>query len=281
MLNAKKICFLSLLVVVLQPLKLGIAQSRDTVDKKQRLQLSAPLKPPFYESSGKNIHGILVDLVQCLVENTDYDLKMEIMPIKRIQQELRESKQHCSLGWFKSKERQQFASYTKPIWRDKQTFVLTRLARDKAIRSKHQSFRSLINDASLKMLKPEGVSYGPSVDQMIDEHPKQLIKVVGSFRQVVHMLAHARADYTLVHPPEWYFYDRLINQSDKIKTENKLSILPFADLIRPIDRHIICSKKGSSDIIQLFNTLIDQRLKACTKQISKENIWLQDLTYMD
>lgn len=241
------------------------------------IHLSAPLKPPFYHVEGSEVNGLLVAITRCILQDSEYRLKMEIVPVKRILQQIQSQPGTCSLGWFKTKDRLEFARYTKAIWTDQQAFVLTQADKADRIRHKHASFRSLIEDKSFRMLYPQGISYGEKVDQLIEKNDSHIEKVAGNFRQTVRMLSFSRADYTLIHTPEWHYYYQKINQSSEYKAQKKLDIIAFVDLIKPIERHIICHKESSKELVQQLNRLIDKNLSSCSEKVSKENSWLKKL----
>lgn len=243
----------------------------------ESLEFSVPSKPPFYHLEGKEVNGFIVSIVKCLFQANAIKPEFNLLPLKRILRKLQSDPDHCSIGWFRTKEREDFADFSKPIWQDRAALVLTQKEKKKLIQKKHPSFSSLIADSNFKMLRPAGVSYGQNVDDLIGKNSKNISTITGSFRQIIKMLAFNRADYTLVHPPEWYYYSKSINKQENLAAPHDVSIIAYKDLNKEIHRHIICNKKTQKNTIKRINILIDKRLSGCQQQIGKSYPWIQKL----
>ncbi|SMF16444.1 transporter substrate-binding domain-containing protein [Pseudobacteriovorax antillogorgiicola] len=229
------------------------------------IELSAPLKPPYYFKGPNGVTGLIVDFTRCLFDDSGYQAQISISPVSRILEDVRSKPGSCSIGWFQTPERSQFAKFSEPIWHENQYSVIVHSKKKNSIQSKHESFESLLRDPHFRMIFPKGVSYGPAIDRWMT-HLKSKEVVTGNFRQVIAMLSLGRADYALVNPPEWEFYHKQVMQGRPTKT---LDFLSFPDLKQATSRHIMCHSESSQQTIATINTLIDARAEICNTMARK------------
>lgn len=87
------------------------------------------------------------------------------MPPRRIISYLKiPGKKACSIGWFKTEEREAFAKFSKPIFQNKSLVILTTKVHQVKI-EKHFGLKDVFFDQSLVMTNIDSFSYGTTIDQ--------------------------------------------------------------------------------------------------------------------
>jgi len=157
----------------------------------------------------------------------------------------------CTPGWFKKPEREIFAKFSDPVYRDKPQIIVVR-DKDKS-RFTHKTLDELMSDPTFKMGAKLGYSYGAFVDGLLKTHNPRTITTSQDNVGMVKMLNRNRFDYFISTPEE----------AQAVQTELKISkgvitILPLSDFPQGNFRYLMCSKAVSEDIIQRFNKALAQ-----------------------
>ena len=155
----------------------------------------------------------------------------------------------CAAGWFKNVERQKYAGFSDPVYRDRPQVVVAR-TNDKAVVT-HASLRSLLQDRKLKIGIKKGYSYGPYLDGLIsDLSPLKL----GSNRDnigMVQMLLGHRFDYFLAAPEEF------LTLAEKLVSDmKKISMVRFQDIPPGNRRYLMCGNDVPQSLIDRFNAAL-------------------------
>ncbi|ATX77930.1 substrate-binding periplasmic protein [Reinekea forsetii] len=157
----------------------------------------------------------------------------------------------CVLGWFKNAEREQFARFSQPIYRDKPQRVIA-LESNRRV-TKGTSLSALLRDQSLKLLVKSGYSYGPVVDQLLVKLKPQTTVVTGDNLSMLRMLNAGRVDYFFAAVEE---IDYLIGINDFARADYQF--LPFVELAQGTNRHLMCSRRVSDALLDRFNAHLPQ-----------------------
>ena len=152
----------------------------------------------------------------------------------------------CIIGWFKNLEREQFARFSLPIYRDQPQMVI-------ALKSNHRiaqqnSLSDLFKDRSLRLLVKSGYSYGPGVDDLVATlRPKKTV-VTGENLSMLRMLSAGRVDYffAAVEEVEYLIESHDFNRAD-------YQFLSFAELAHGTNRYLMCSERVGHRLIERFN----------------------------
>ncbi|OZG71665.1 hypothetical protein BTA51_19975 [Hahella sp. CCB-MM4] len=156
---------------------------------------------------------------------------------------------HCSIGWFKNREREAYAKYSKPIYRDKPTIGLA-LASNSKMNSGH-SIEETLRDKSLRLLVKSGYSYGTYIDKLIAEVQPEVLEVTVENINMLLMLNVDRADYFFIAEDE---AEGLINASGFTVRDYKY--IHFSDAPPGDNRYIICSQQVEDGVISQLNQWI-------------------------
>lgn len=158
--------------------------------------------PPYYYTNAEDEpDGFLLNRAKAIFEEADIEPVWEPMPAKRILQELHSSSPAASIGWFKTPNRETYARFSLPIYRNKPLEVL-HLARNSGDFENKRSLGDVLRDRNLELGVLEGYSYGYFVDSCLLRDKPRVRYVVGEYAQLVGMLGLGRFDYILVSPEE-------------------------------------------------------------------------------
>ncbi|WP_375740154.1 substrate-binding periplasmic protein [Pseudomonas boanensis] len=190
-------------------------------------------KPPYYHTERGEPTGFLLERARAIFSKADVPVHFEARPAKRILHELQQGRDAaCSIGWFKTPERQQFAWFSRPIHRDAPMLVLTRNSLAEQIRS-YSSLSALVQ-SPLRLGLVDGFSYG-GLDHMLKTASSH--KVTAPPAQTVRMLAAERIDFTLIDERELPYILAEADLRDAKLTKLNMPDIPAGQL-----RYLMCSK---------------------------------------
>jgi polar amino acid transport system substrate-binding protein len=120
-------------------------------------------KPPYYYTDGAQAKGFLLLRAQQIFERAAIVVTLVSRPARRALHEVESNAgPTCSIGWFKSAEREAFAKFSVPIHQDRPMAVLTELGREAAVR-KYPTLRALMAAPLFHVGVVDGFSYGPYI----------------------------------------------------------------------------------------------------------------------
>ena len=161
---------------------------------------------------------------------------------------IKEGGPHCAIGWYKTAEREQFAKFTKPIYRDKPTVII---ANPKFAPAEHAKLGEILAAKGVRVLVKENFSYGPYIDAALDKVKAAQTKSNGTSTQMLQLVNANSVDFMFASEEEASY---LVEQSG-IGAGNfkqiKMPDVPAGD-----DRYIMCSKDVSDDVIGRLNKAI-------------------------
>ncbi|MDO4767198.1 MAG: transporter substrate-binding domain-containing protein [Pseudomonadota bacterium] len=158
--------------------------------------------PPYSYAENGQAAGILVDLTRNILKEAGIPATFVSMPPNRILEKIRSGrKDFCAVGWFKTPERERYASFSLPIYRDRGMVILTTARKAPKLR-RHSTLRSLFKDHSLTLGQVEALSLGESVDQLRKETRVPTLPVTTRQGVLLRLIALNRASYMLAAPEE-------------------------------------------------------------------------------
>lgn len=176
-------------------------------------------------------------------------------PSKRQLAIIRENQgRDCSVGWFKNPEREAFARYTRPIYKDKERVALA-LAGNDAVQS-GQRIQDLFRNEQVTLLMKAGYSYGQRVDKLIDKLDPERRTVTVENVGMLEILKKGRADYFFISERE---ADELIAHAGHSREQYKY--VRLTNMPAGKKRYIICSQRVSPDLIERLNAWIREHVK--------------------
>ncbi len=152
----------------------------------------------------------------------------------------------CAAGWFKNPEREEFANYSNPVYRDKPQIIVTRTDNEKVMQ--HSTLREMFADPGLKFGAKLGYSYGGFIDGLIAELNPKVMRNTQDSGGMVRMLLGRRFDYFVAAPEE--FASLAVRLG--IAGEDIMSIR-MKDIPPGNRRYLMCSKAVSKELIGRFD----------------------------
>ncbi len=206
-------------------------------------------RPPYMIDGGDgSFGGLTVDLSAEVMKEAKLDFRWHKFSAKRILELVRENAIYgCGVGWFKTTEREQFAKFSKPVYRDKPQLAL---APKKFALGGDITLVKLLSTRSTRILVKEGFSYG-ALDPLLKKYHPTLIVTPVEVVQMVQMIKANRADITFL-PEEEANY--LLEQAGfRIDDFN---LIRFPDMPRGETRHLMCGKNVPDSVMQKINAAI-------------------------
>jgi polar amino acid transport system substrate-binding protein len=159
--------------------------------------------------------------------------------------------QDCMIGMFKKPEREVFAKFTKPIYRDQTQVILTEESNARRLASVH-SVEDLFNDKGIVFLAKLGYSYGAALDAMIEKHQPKIRQTADENLLMIKAIKLKMADYMVIAPEEATEAIVAAGFEERDFKQIKLKNMPAGE-----HRHIMCSKYVSDEVIKKLNAAID------------------------
>lgn len=206
------------------------------------------VRPPYaYFEPNRQVTGILVAPVSAALAKAGIGVDWSEMPPARQTEEIKRAKDSvCALGWFRRPEREAFASFTDPIYRDRPTIIVARI--DDARFADGMSLEDSFRDASRTLIVKSGYSYGAAIDGWIKSLQPHAEISSGANELLLGMVAHARVDYAIMAPEE---AGDLLGTTAELGASLhavRLSDAPDGEL-----RYLMCSKATPAALILQFN----------------------------
>ena len=155
----------------------------------------------------------------------------------------------CSPGWFRKPEREVFAKFSDPVYRDRPQVVITQ-ADNRGV-FEHRTLAALFADKGLRFGVKAGYSYGPFADDLIAAQSPPVVRTTQDVGGMVRMLLGRRFDYILAAPEEFEsLADRLGIAGEDI------AAIEMTDIPPGNARYLMCSKDVTDEIIGKFNTAL-------------------------
>lgn len=206
-------------------------------------------KPPYYHTERDEPTGFLLERARAIFSKAGLDVHFESRPAKRIQMEFEMGREPaCSIGWFKTTQRSNYAWFSLPIHRDAPMIVLTRSTLAEQIKA-YPNLAALLK-SPLRLGLIDGFSYG-ELDALLARASHSSITAPPT--QNVRMLAAERIDYTLVDERELPY---ILAEADL--RDARLARLSMPDIPPGQLRYLMCSK----EVEQRLQERLDQAIRA-------------------
>lgn len=156
---------------------------------------------------------------------------------------------NCAIGWFKNREREQFAKFTKPIYLDRPTVLI---AHHQFVSRPNETLLDIMSRKDVSVLIKDQFSYGAYIDGLLSSKRGGLVVTTNDNLQMVEMVRIHRADFMFAAEEEARY---LIEQAGH-------NLHDF-QIVRPPDmppgerRYIMCSKQVEDELIARLNMAIN------------------------
>jgi len=207
-------------------------------------------RPPYmWRTDSGVIEGLLVHRTEDIFKSAGIAMVWDITSVNRAWFELSNpTEMTCTIGWFKSPEREKIAKFTKEIYPGQQ-YVL--LARKQISFNKNITLENILSMNGIRVLIKNKYSYGMKINSALKKISPTLIASDAENQQMVKLLIANRADFMFSSKEEAQY---LLENSD-----NKESLQIFIPQHMPIGekRYIACNKLVTDKLMDRLNSAIN------------------------
>lgn len=207
--------------------------------------------PPYYTMKPDGIiGGIIVDSARKIFARSGIEYKFSFAPPKRILVEIKNGVSQASLGWFKTSEREEFANFSLPVYRNKPegVFVLREEAERFAL---YRNFKELMVSSHFTIGRIDGYSQGEFLDTILADYKNRTVWVTADQVQLIKMLKARRFDFILLPPEE---VETLVTSAGHSLQD--FALLKMDDIPAGVLRYIMYPKSTSRTIIEKIDKAI-------------------------
>jgi polar amino acid transport system substrate-binding protein len=211
------------------------------------------VRPPYAEPGAPvGVKGLLVSPVIKALNEAGLEAQWVEMPPARQTEELKRAVEPaCGLGWFKRPDREAFAIFTAPIYKDRPSVIVAR--KNDARFAAPASLERIFSDPRLKLLVKTSYSYGKIIDDWLQHYHPALSESAGTNETMLNMIANGRDDYTIMAAEE---ADYLLERDAPLGAA--LHAVTLSDAPEGEQRFLMCSKSTPADAIARLNAqLVD------------------------
>ena len=213
------------------------------------------LPPYLIAAPDGHFGGIVVDAATRAFERAGIAVKLTDIPALRQLERLKANREAlCSVGWYKTPERETFARFSDPITRDERWAALVA---PKWKLPPQMTVDALLAEPDLTLLLKQGFSNGEYLDKKLPAARSHRVTTTSEMSGIFKMIEAGHGDVFFAPRDEIrYFEDAGLFDAQKV------SIVTFTDLPLGQQRYLMCSKRVGNDILARFNAALRQQGKA-------------------
>lgn len=206
------------------------------------------VRPPYAEPGAPaGVKGLLVTPVIQALNDARLSAQWIEMPPARQTEEIRRAVAPvCGLGWFKRPEREEFATFSAPIYKDRPSVIVTR--KDDTRFAAPASLQQVFADPRFKLIVKTGYSYGETIDAWLLQYRPPGEESAGGNEAVLNMIANNRNDYVIMAAEE---ADHLLVRDAPLG--EALHAIDLTDAPEGEQRYLMCSRTTPADTIARLN----------------------------
>lgn len=206
-------------------------------------------KPPFFFTRDGRPAGLLVERATKVLDDAKVLYRFASLPFNRIIVDLQSRKaNYCALGFSKTREREGFAWFSLPLYKDRKPVLLVR-RQDGAEFRKYKSLREMLDRTTFAFGGKQGNVY--PIDNALGSLGARDVRIAGEAHKLIQMLAANRFDFTLVFPEERETLLSLANiPADRIDQ------ISYPDIPDGDYRYILCSQAVDAAVVDKLNRSI-------------------------
>ena len=207
-------------------------------------------RPPLYiHQDGRPPTGILIELTRKILQTAKINHRFVNMPSRRILDTIERGGNYCSPGWFKNPNRERYAVFSLPIYRDSPLVLLVNKDKSNLLPDEVALEKALT--AGLRLGVITGFSYGAWADRIIQQIRPNLETVTAAQKSLLSMLSLGRCDLMLMNMDEANWVMRNYRHLSQLLVMKNLSDAPAANL-----RYLLFSLDVNPGVIKRINAAI-------------------------
>jgi polar amino acid transport system substrate-binding protein len=204
-------------------------------------------KPFHYTLENGSVVGLLVTPTEAAFKKIGIAIRWQLVPVNRILDDLkRNTSAMCTPGWYKKPEREEYAQFSLPIYRDK---PLVGLARADFFVKSDITAKELFANPKTHLLVKQNFSQGAYMDALIASMPpSQVARVAAEVPNLVKMVNLNRADLIITTQEEVALY---VDQAELAMKDFRVLVFPDVPAVEL--RYILCSKQVPVETMTKLN----------------------------
>lgn len=208
-------------------------------------------QPYYFTNEGGRAGGLLVERTQAILDQAGIEAKFFSLTPYRILYVLQHaSVPHCSIGWLKKPERELYAKFSAPIYRNRALVLLTRAEQQNKF-SAFETLHEVFSDPQLKMARMAGFSYGHFVDELLEKQRPLSLYLTGEQGDLLQAVMQKKASYMLISPVEVDMLARLNGL-----TPDKIATIELQDIPAGNIRYLMCNQAVPDELMKRMNKAI-------------------------
>lgn len=193
--------------------------------------------------------GIAVRPALAAFKKAGIEVTLREVPALRQLQRLKSNQERlCSVGWYKNRERQQFAKYSEALSQDTPWAAYASLP---AAPVGELSVRAILANEQLTVLLKAGFIYGDYLERELVGARARLQHTHADMPQVLRMIDVGRAQLTFA-PIEVIQYHLKSSPASAGETQ----IITFAEMPAGYKRYLMCSQQVEDSLLARFNAAL-------------------------
>jgi polar amino acid transport system substrate-binding protein len=226
---------------------MGVAAPQADADQPD-LTILFHVRPPYsYYGLDHQVAGLLPEAVSSALAKAGLSADWVEMPPARQTEEIKRGREAtCALGWFKRPEREAFASFSDPIYHDRQTIVVAR--KNDARFANGMSLQDSFRDPARALIVKTAYSYGATIDGWIKALRPRAEATSVANELLLGMVAQSRVDYAIMAPEE---AEDLLGSHPQLRAS--LHAVELGDAPDGELRYLMCSLATSAALIERIN----------------------------
>lgn len=207
-------------------------------------------RPAYAYMEAGRPRGLLIERAREVLDRAGIEYRFEPLPARRMAKTVRSRPDFCLIGNFRTPEREQYAQFSRPLFRNRPIGILVTAARRAEIQSRG-SLAALTASPGLRLGYVDGFSYGAGIDAVVSAMSGPKVPVSAGPAEMVRLLAAGRFDYMFADHEEW----EALAQASKVPTA-ALAVLNFPDQPAGNTRHFMCSRKLAPGLLTRIDAAI-------------------------
>jgi polar amino acid transport system substrate-binding protein len=206
-------------------------------------------RPPYQVRHGDAVEGLTAEAAALAFKGAAIPFVWQESSMSRQMHLLRENQgELCVVGWFKNGERETYAKFTRPIYRDR---GIVALVRSEFAGLAGRPLDQALATPGLRVLVRGKYTYGETVDKALKRVKPLTISSSNRHLQLVEQLTRKRADLMFAAEEE---AEVLLAHAGAAR--GGLRIVRFAQPVAGEHRHIVCTLRVPDETIAKLNSAI-------------------------
>jgi len=208
-------------------------------------------RPPYYERlPDGRAGGALVEIARMAFERAGVPHEFVEVPARRILRMVRDGEPVCSVGWFRTPEREAFARFSEPIYQNLPLGALIRRERASLWPERPTMRQALESGLVLGLVK--GYRYGPWEERFRGARRSVAVERIETTQQsLFRMLCRGRVDWMLICPEEAGYQLRV-----RPRLRSCAVFRRFADAPEGNRRYLMFSRAVPVEVVEAVNRTI-------------------------